>query len=103
MSPSTTCRGTRSAVEHEPAQLIAQPLVVEHEIPNLKGELSPLPLALQAAGFHSLVSRRSRLRRPDRVCRSTELVCRHMAYGRRLTGSVRGMPWCPTQVPGGGV
>src|SRR5439155_8659543 len=100
MSPSTTCRGTRSAVEHEPAQLVAQPLVVEHEIPNLKGELSALPLALQAAGFLSLVLGRSCLRRPDRVCRGAKLVCRHMAYGRGLTGSVRGMPSCSTQVPG---
>src|SRR5947208_1556001 len=93
----------RSAIEHEPAQLVAQPLVVEHEIPNLKGELGPLPLALQAAGLLAPVLRRSRLRRPDRVGRGTELVGRHMAYGRRLTGSVRGMPSCSTQVSGRGI
>src|SRR5439155_23000494 len=91
------------AVEHEPAQVVAQPLVVEHEIPNLKGELSSLPQALQAAGLLSLVLRRSGLRRPDRVCRGTELVCRHMAYGRGLTGRVRGMPRWSTEVPGRGI
>ena len=37
---------TGSAIENEPAQLVAQPLVVEHEIPNLKGQLGTLPLAL---------------------------------------------------------
>ena len=84
--------GTGSAIEHEPAQLVAQPLVVEHEIPNLKGELSTLPLALQAAGLLALVLSRSRPRRPDRVGRGTELVGRHMAHRRGLTGGVRCLP-----------
>ena len=43
-------------VEREPAQLVAQPLVVEHEFPDLVGELGALPLALQAAGRLALVS-----------------------------------------------
>src|SRR4029453_151147 len=83
---------TGSAIEHEPAQLVAQPLVVEHEIPNLKGELSTLPLALQAAGLLTLVLSRRRPRRPDRVGRGTELVGRHMAHRRGLTGGVRCLP-----------
>src|SRR4051812_30647717 len=37
-----------SAVEREPAQLVAQPLVVEHEVPDLIGELLALPLTLPA-------------------------------------------------------
>jgi hypothetical protein len=92
-----------SAVERKPAQLVAQPLVVEHQFSDLLGELGALPLALQAASRLALVFRRCRSRRPDRVGRGTELVGRHMAHRRGLAGSVRGMPCCPTQVSGRGV
>ena len=92
-----------SAVERKPAQRVAQPLVVEHELPDLVGELGALPLALQAASRLALVFRRCRPRRPDRIGRSTELVGRHMAHRRGLAGGVRGMPCCPTQVSGRGV
>ena len=92
-----------SAVECKPAQLVAQPLVVEHKVSDLVGELGALPLALQAASRLALVFRRCRSRRPDRVGRGTELVGRHMAHRRGLAGSVRGMPCCPTQVSGRGV
>src|SRR4029453_10741833 len=87
-----------SAVEREPAQVVAQLLIVEHKLSDLVGELGPLPLALQTAGFHAAVFSGCRARRPDRVSRGTELVARHVAHRRGLTGSVRGMPWCPTQV-----
>jgi hypothetical protein len=43
-----------SAVESEPAKLVAQPLVVEDEFPDFIGELGALPLALQAAGHLAL-------------------------------------------------
>ena len=92
-----------SAIEHEPAQLVAQPLVVEHEIPDLNGELGALPLALQPARRHPLIVSRCRLRCPDRVGRGTQLVSRHMADRSGLAGGVRGMPRRPTQVPGRGV
>jgi hypothetical protein len=92
-----------SAVERKPAQLVAQPLVVEHKFSDLVGELSALPLALQAAGRLALVLSRCRPRRPDRVRRSTELVGRHMAHCRRLAGSVRGITCRPSQVSGRGV
>jgi hypothetical protein len=93
----------RSAVEREPAQRVAQPLVVEHELPDLVGELGALPLALQAAGRPALLFSRCHPRRPDRVGRGTQLMCCDMAHGRGLAGSVRGMPRCPTQVSGRGV
>jgi hypothetical protein len=92
-----------SAVERKPAQLVAQPLVVEHKFSDLVGELGALPLALQAASRLALVFSRCRPRRPDRVGRSTKLVGRHMAHSRGLAGGVRGMPCCPTQVSGRGV
>ena len=92
-----------SAVEHEPAQLVAQPLVVEDEIPDREGQLSPLPSALQAAGLLGLLLSRSSSRGFDRVGRGTELVGRHVAHRRCLTGGVRGMPGGATQVPGRGI
>ena len=92
-----------SAVERKPAQVVAQSLVVEHKCSDLVGELSALPLALQAAGRFAFVFSRGGPRRPDRVGRSTELVGRNMAHRRGLAGSVGGMPCCPTQVSGRGV
>jgi hypothetical protein len=92
-----------SAVERKPAQLVAQPLVVEHKFSDLVGELGALPLALQTAGLRTVVFSRCRPRRPDRVGRGSEFVGRHMAHRRGLAGSARRMPCCPTQVSGGGV
>jgi hypothetical protein len=92
-----------SAVEHKPAQRVAQPLVVEHEFSDRLGKLGALPLALQAAGRLALVFGRCRSRRPDRVGRGTKLVGRHMGHRRGLAGSVRRMPCCPTQVSCRGV
>ena len=92
-----------SAVEREPAQLVAQPLVVEHKFSELVGESGALPPALQTAGLHALVFSRGRPRGPDRVGRGSEFVGRHVAHRRGLAGSVRGMPCRPTQVSGRGV
>jgi hypothetical protein len=92
-----------SAVEREPAQLVAQPLVVEDEFSDLVGESGALPLALQAASRVAFVCRRRRSRCPDRVGCGTQLVSRHMANGCGLAGRIRGMPCCPTQVSGRGV
>ena len=89
-----------SAVERKPAQLVAQPLVVEHEFSDLAGELGALPQALQTAGLNAVVFSRCSPRGLDRVGRGSEFVGRHMAHRRSLAGSVRGMPCCPTQVSG---
>ena len=92
-----------SPVERKPAQLVAQPLVVEHKFSDLVGELSALPPGFQAASRLTFDFNRCRPRRPDRVGRRTELVGRHMAHRCGLAGGVRGMPCCPTQVSGGSV
>ncbi len=96
-------RDPSSAVERKPAQLVAQPLVVQHKLSDLVGELSALPLALQPAGRLALVASRCRPRRLDRIGRGTELVGSYMADRSGLAGSVRGMPCRPTQVSGRGV
>ena len=56
--PSSPLRAPepRSAVEDEPAQLVAQPLVVEHELADLVGELGALPAALPATGVVTVAS-----------------------------------------------
>jgi hypothetical protein len=46
----------RSAIEREPAQLVAQPLVVEHKLPYLVGQLVALPLALSATSVVTLAT-----------------------------------------------
>ena len=88
-----------SAVEREPAQLVAQPLIVEHEISDLARELCALPLTLQAACLLILVLRRCRSRGPDRVGGRSEFVGRHVSHRRGLTCSVRGIPRRPLEVP----
>jgi hypothetical protein len=92
-----------SAVERKPAQLVAQPLVVEHKFSDLMGELGALPLALQTAGLHAFVFSHCRARGLDRVGCGSEFVRRDMAYRRGLAGSVRGMPCRPAQVSGRGI
>ena len=92
-----------SAVEREPAQRVAQPLVVEHKFSDLVGELGALPVAFKAAGRLAVVFRRRRPSGPDRVGRGPELVGRNMAHRRGLTRGECGMPSCPAQVSGRGV
>src|SRR6266540_4121920 len=69
----------RSALKHRPADVVSQPLVVEHEIANRVRELVTLPSALQSPCGIALAFRHG------------------STYG--LDG-IRGMPCCPTQVPG---
>jgi hypothetical protein len=89
-----------SAVEREPAQRVAQPLVVEHEFPDLLRELGALPPALQSAGFRAVICPRCRPNRPGRIRSGAQFVRRHVADGRRLAGGVCGMPCCSTQISG---
>ena len=50
-----------SAVERKPAQLVAQPLVVEDKFSDPAGELGALPPAFQAAGRLECQWQRARL------------------------------------------
>src|SRR5690242_8495494 len=92
-----------SAVEHRPADFVAQPLVVEDELANRLRELVALPPALQSPGALSLSVWRGSSCGLDRIGGRAELVRGDVGDGRGLTGSVRGMPCCPTQVSGRGV
>jgi hypothetical protein len=65
---------TSSALEHRPADLVAQPLVVQDELADRIGELLALPTALEPSRAVGLARGSRRARRLDRVGRSTELV-----------------------------
>ena len=81
-----------SAVEHRPADLVSQPLILQDEFANRIGELFALPTALEPAGALTLASGGRRTRGLDRVGRSTELVCGDMRHRCRLAGSICGVP-----------
>lgn len=68
--------------------MIAQPLVVEHQLPDFDWKLFTLPLALLTAGLFALSFRSRRLYGHDRVGCSAQLVCRHMGDCDSLPGSV---------------
>src|SRR5262249_42482785 len=89
-----------SAVEHRPADGVPQPLVVEYEFANRLRELVALPPALASPCLLALSFQRGRTCGLDRIGGRTEFVRGDVCDGRGLTGSVRGMPCCPTQVSG---
>ena len=91
-----------SAVEHRPADVVPQPLVLEYELANRLRELVALPPALELPCALALSCRRGSTRGLDRIGGRTELVCSDVSDDRRLAGSVRGMACCPAQVSGRG-
>src|SRR5919202_287785 len=92
-----------SAVEHRPADVVPQPLIVEYELANRLRELVALPPALESPCALALSLGRGSTCGLDRIGGRTELVRGDVCDGRGLAGSVRGMPCCPTQVSGRGV
>jgi hypothetical protein len=90
----------RSAVEHQPADVVPQPLVVEHELANSLRELVALPPALASSCTLALSLRRGSTCGLDRIGGRAELVRRDVRDGRSLAGSVRRMPCCSSQIPG---
>src|SRR4051794_2890487 len=88
-----------SAVEHRPADVVSQPLIVQNQLANRIGQLLALPLALEPASALGLARRDSCTYRLDRVSSSTELVCGHMRDYSRLAGSVRSMPSGTLEIP----
>jgi hypothetical protein len=90
----------RSAVEHRPADVVSQPLVVKYELANRPRELVTLPLALESPCGLALASRHGSTCGFDRIGGCTELVRGDMGDGPGLASSVCGMPCCPTQASG---
>lgn len=88
-----------SAVEHRPADLVSQPLILQDEFTNCIRELCALPAALEPAGALFLTWGGSRSHGLDRVSRSAQLMGRDMRHRCGLAGRVRRMPWGAGQVP----
>jgi hypothetical protein len=86
-----SCHARPSAVEHRPADVVSQPLVINDESADRIGELIALPLALDTPG-PLLESARRRTRRLDRIGGRTEFVRRDVRDNCSLTGGIRGMP-----------
>jgi len=89
-----------SAVEHRPAEVVSQPLVVEHERANLRCKLIALPPALESSRTPALRLWRCRAGGPDGIGGRTELVRRDVCDTRGLAGGVRGMSRRPAQRSG---
>ena len=93
-------RDARSAVEHRPADVVTQPLVVEDELANCLRELVALPSALESPCDNAVSLRNVSTHGLDRVGSCTELVRGHVCDGRGLARSVRGKPRRPSQISG---
>src|SRR2546421_7594382 len=89
-----------SAVEHRPADVVAQPLVVEYELANRLRELVALPPALEPPCALALSFRRGSTCGLDRIGGRTQLVCGNVRDDCCLASSIGGMPGCPAQVSG---
>src|SRR5918911_1561573 len=63
-----------SAVEHRPADVVAQPLIIQDQLADRVRELVTLPLALLTAGLFALSFRSRRLYGLDRIGGRTKLV-----------------------------
>src|SRR5438034_9162179 len=85
----------QSAVEHRPAEVVPQPLVVEYELANRLRELVALPPALESPCTLALSVRRGSTCGLDRIGSRTELVRGDVRDDRRLPGSGRHMTCCP--------
>jgi hypothetical protein len=73
-----------STVEDRPADLVAQPLVVEDEFADRIRELFALPTTFEPSGAFGLACGRRRPRSLDRIGCSAQLVCSDMRHHRGL-------------------
>ncbi len=89
-----------SAVEHRPADFVAQPLIVKYKLANRIRKLVPLPLALTTPRGLAPVRVRGSTGGFDRVGGSTKLMRGDVRNSPSLARSVSGMPGRPAQVSG---
>jgi len=81
-----------SAVEHRPADVVSQPLIIQDQRADRVRELFALPAALEPPGALTRAVRSGCTRRLDRVGRRSELVRGDVRHHCRLTGCICGMP-----------
>jgi hypothetical protein len=90
----------QSAIEHKPAQVISQSLIVQHKLENRIRQLLALPLAFKPAGALGLTLQRSGSNRLDCVSCSAEFVRGHMRDSSRLAGRICSMTGCTLKISG---
>lgn len=78
--------------------MVAQALVVQHEVADRIRKLRPLPSARLAASLVAPGRSGSRLHSPDRISGGAQLVGRHMGYRSSLTRGVGGVTGRPTKI-----
>jgi hypothetical protein len=91
------------SIEHGPALLIAQPLVVKHEFSDLDGKLFMLPLALQSTSILTLIFRSHGAYGSDRIGSCTQFVCCHMSHCHSLSGGMSRFLCCAAHPSGCGI
>ncbi len=95
--------GGLSAVEHEPADVVPQPLVVEDELANRRREMIALPTTFTAGRVIALSLRCGGPCGLDRVRGRAEIVRSDMCDVGGLGSGISGMSGCPAQISGCGV
>jgi hypothetical protein len=90
----------RLAVEHRPADVVSQSLIIQDKIADRFRQLLALPLAFPTTGGLALPLWRGCSHGLDCVGRSAEFVGGNMRHRGRLARSVRGMPSGSTQLSG---
>jgi hypothetical protein len=93
-------QASRSAIEYEPANFVAQLLVVKHKIPDFARKLCTLPLTFQATCLITLTFIDRRACGSDCVCRCTQLMRCHMCHCRSLSGCISRIPGRPAHHSG---
>ncbi len=89
-----------SEVEHGPADVVPQRLIVEDELANLGGKLVSLPVALESPDRLAVTTGCSSTRGLDRVCGRTEIVCGDVCDACSLPRGMRRVPGSAAQVSG---
>lgn len=93
----------RLAIEHRPADVVAQPLIIQHQVTDGGRQALALPAAFAPAGGFGFPGRGGGARGLDGVGCRAQLVGGHVGHGRRLGRGVGGIARRPGQIAGGGV
>jgi hypothetical protein len=89
-----------NAVEHRPADVVSQSLIIQDKVADRFRQLLALPLAFPTTGGLALPLWRGCPHGLNCVGRSAELVSGNMRHRRRLARSVRGMSSGSAQLSG---
>ncbi|NJC20993.1 hypothetical protein BJ994_000069 [Arthrobacter pigmenti] len=87
-------------IEHRPADIVAQPLIIQNQLVYLIRKLAPLPLALTFARCRAELFRHISTYSLDRVGSGAQLMRGNVGNRTSLTSSKCGVTCWATQLPG---